>query len=51
MKHFQLLIASVLAMVFLLSSCKKDDYALNASKGGTNLQAKQNEGLVVLANN
>ena len=48
MKHFQLLIASVLAMVFLLSSCKKDDYVLNTSKGEANLQAKQNEGLVVL---
>jgi hypothetical protein len=48
MKHFQLLIASVLAMVFLLSSCKKDDYAIDASKGEANLQAKQNEGLVVL---
>ena len=48
MKHFQLLIASVLAMVFLLSSCKKDDYALNASKEEANLQAKQYEGHVVL---
>jgi hypothetical protein len=48
MKHFQLLIASVLAIVFLLSSCKKDDYNQIDSIGDNNSLVKQNEGTLVL---